>query len=77
MKNILYYSANIDYLVFSIPLAACNRTYYGLVGATYVLQVGRPGRGSLPFFCQLTFIASGDVYGDLVQLNIEEFNLGR
>ncbi|KAA0202504.1 hypothetical protein HAZT_HAZT009168 [Hyalella azteca] len=55
----------------------CNRTYYGVVGATYVLQVARPGRGSLPFFCQLTFIASGDVYGDLVQLSFEEFNLGR
>ncbi|XP_069986672.1 uncharacterized protein [Penaeus vannamei] len=55
----------------------CNRTYYGRVGATYTLQIPRPHRGTLPHFCQLTFIASGDVYGDLVQLSIEKFNLGR
>ncbi|XP_064090100.1 uncharacterized protein LOC135204060 [Macrobrachium nipponense] len=55
----------------------CNRTYYGRVGATYTLQIPRPRKGTLPHFCQLTFIASGDVYGDLVQLSIEKFNLGR
>ena len=42
-----------------------------------MLQIPRPSRGTLPFFCQLTFIASGDVYGNLVQLSIEKFNLGR
>ncbi|XP_053648958.2 uncharacterized protein [Cherax quadricarinatus] len=55
----------------------CNRTYYGRVGATYTLQVSKPTRGTLPHFCQLTFIASGDMYGDLVQLSIDKFNLGR
>ncbi|KAK4288279.1 hypothetical protein Pmani_038683 [Petrolisthes manimaculis] len=55
----------------------CNRTYYGRVGATYRLQIPRPKKGTLPHFCQLTFIASGDAYGDLVQLSIEKFNLGR
>ncbi|XP_069954902.1 uncharacterized protein [Cherax quadricarinatus] len=55
----------------------CNRTYYGRVGATYSLHIPRPPRGTLPHFCQLTFIASGDAYGDLVQLSIEKFNLGR
>ncbi|KAK8752946.1 hypothetical protein OTU49_008390, partial [Cherax quadricarinatus] len=55
----------------------CNRTYYGRMGATYTLQVPRPHEGTLPHFCQLTFIASGDLYGDLVQLGIEKFSLGR
>ncbi|XP_063849524.1 uncharacterized protein LOC135093866 [Scylla paramamosain] len=55
----------------------CNRTYYGRVGATYRLHIPRPRRGTLPHFCQLTFIASGDTYGDLVQLSIEKFTLGR
>ncbi|XP_050689048.1 uncharacterized protein LOC126981662 [Eriocheir sinensis] len=55
----------------------CNRTYYGRVGSTYTLQVRKPEKGTLPHFCQLTFIASGDVYGDLVQLSIEKFSLGR
>ncbi|KAG7178299.1 hypothetical protein Hamer_G025667 [Homarus americanus] len=55
----------------------CNRTYYGRVGATYILHIPRPHRGTLPHFCQLTFIASGDSYGDLVQLSIDKFNLGR
>ncbi|XP_071525572.1 uncharacterized protein [Panulirus ornatus] len=55
----------------------CNRTYYGRMGSTYTLQVPRPSEESLPHFCQLTFIASGDLYGDLVQLSIEKFSLGR
>ncbi|XP_076067286.1 uncharacterized protein LOC143040299 [Oratosquilla oratoria] len=55
----------------------CNRTYYGIVGATYTLEIPQPTRGTLPHFCQLTFMASGDIYGDLVQLNIEKFSLGR
>ena len=59
------------------PHTACNRTYYGRVGATYRLHIPRPRRGTLPHFCQLTFIASGDTYGDLVQLSIEKFTLGR
>ncbi|XP_042859745.1 uncharacterized protein LOC122245815 [Penaeus japonicus] len=55
----------------------CNRTYYGRVGATYTLQVAKPGRGTLPHFCQLTFVASGDDFGDLVQISFDKFNLGR
>ncbi|XP_050696526.1 uncharacterized protein LOC126985530 [Eriocheir sinensis] len=55
----------------------CNRTYYGRMGSTYTLQVHRPHETSLPHFCQLTFIASRDLYGDLVQLSIEKFSVGR
>ncbi|XP_064083288.1 uncharacterized protein LOC135199311 [Macrobrachium nipponense] len=55
----------------------CNRTYYGRVGWTYTVQVNKPVRGTLPHFCQLTFVASGDIYGDLVQLTIHKFSLGR
>ncbi|KAK3849133.1 hypothetical protein Pcinc_044099, partial [Petrolisthes cinctipes] len=55
----------------------CNRTYYGRVGWTYTLQVTKPERGTLPHFCQLTFIASGDMYGDLIQISLHKFNLGR
>lgn len=58
-------------------LAACNRTYYGRIGSTYTLQVTRPHKETLPHFCQLTFFASGKLYGDLVQLSIEKFTLGR
>ncbi|XP_069987078.1 uncharacterized protein [Penaeus vannamei] len=55
----------------------CNRTYYGRIGSTYTLQVTRPHKETLPHFCQLTFFASGKLYGDLVQLSIEKFTLGR
>ncbi|KAK7085285.1 hypothetical protein SK128_027934 [Halocaridina rubra] len=55
----------------------CNRTYYGRMGSTYTVQVPLPVSEMVPHLCQLTFIASGDLYGDLVQLSIEKFNVGR
>ncbi|XP_066984149.1 LOW QUALITY PROTEIN: uncharacterized protein [Macrobrachium rosenbergii] len=55
----------------------CNRTYYGRMGSTYTIQVPQPPAESLPHLCQLTFIASENLYGELVQLSIEEFHLGR
>ncbi|KAG7295718.1 hypothetical protein JYU34_020759, partial [Plutella xylostella] len=53
----------------------CNRTYYGLVGRGYELALGAAPR--LPFLCHLTFTAGGGALGDLLQLGIEQFRVGR
>lgn len=48
-------------------ISVCNRTYYGDVGQTYAIQVKKPA--TIPFFCHLTFTASGGSQGDIVQVN--------
>lgn len=50
--------------------AVCNRTYYGDVGKTYELELGKPLEGRLPFLCHLTFTANGHNHGDIVQVSI-------
>ncbi|XP_045473238.1 uncharacterized protein LOC123679795 [Harmonia axyridis] len=55
----------------------CNRTYSGVVGITYELELHRPKADKIPFICHLTFTAAGDDYGDLVQLTFDSFTLGR
>ncbi|XP_044736901.1 uncharacterized protein LOC123298870 [Chrysoperla carnea] len=55
----------------------CNRTYYGDVGKTYELELGKPLEGRLPFLCHLTFTANGHNHGDIVQLIFDAFNVGR
>ncbi|EAT35184.1 AAEL012633-PA [Aedes aegypti] len=45
----------------------CNRTYYGDIGRTYSLTVPPPQWNRLPFLCHLTFTASGNEQGDIVQ----------
>lgn len=47
----------------------CNRTYYGDVGRTYSLKVPPPQWNRLPFFCHITFTASGQDQGDIVQVS--------
>lgn len=53
----------------------CNRTYYGRVGRAYRLAL--PEAPPLPFLCHLTFTAGGGAHGELVQLRLEQFAVGR
>ncbi|XP_012251545.2 uncharacterized protein LOC105683496 [Athalia rosae] len=55
----------------------CNRTLYGDVGRTYVVEVRRPREDRLPFLCNLNFTAAGGDLGDLVQLTFDTFTVGR
>ncbi|XP_039292120.1 uncharacterized protein LOC111044919 [Nilaparvata lugens] len=55
----------------------CNRTYYGEIGRTYELELHRPREDSLPYICHLTLAAGGGEYGDIVQVTLESFTLGR
>ncbi|XP_060528816.1 uncharacterized protein LOC132703517 [Cylas formicarius] len=55
----------------------CNRTYLGVVGTTYDLELHRPKEDKIPFICHLTFTAAGDDYGDLIQVTFDSFTLGR
>lgn len=56
---------HIDFIFFPV----CNRTYYGDVGKTYELKLGKPIDGRLPFLCHLTFTANGDMHGEIVQVS--------
>ncbi|XP_037908293.1 uncharacterized protein LOC119649946 isoform X2 [Hermetia illucens] len=55
----------------------CNRTYYGDQGFTYSLELHRPKEDKIPYICLLTFTAAGGVHGDIVQVTLESFTLGR
>ncbi|XP_001841887.2 uncharacterized protein LOC6031035 isoform X2 [Culex quinquefasciatus] len=55
----------------------CNRTYYGDIGRTYSLTVPPPQWNRLPFLCHLTFTASGNEQGDIVQIIFDRFTVGR
>uniref|UniRef100_A0A182QA36 CUB domain-containing protein n=1 Tax=Anopheles farauti TaxID=69004 RepID=A0A182QA36_9DIPT len=55
---------------------ACNRTLHGEAGRTYELQIQNPG-GAYPFVCHLNFTATGGLYGDIVQLNLAKFSIGK
>ncbi|KAK9889675.1 hypothetical protein WA026_007054 [Henosepilachna vigintioctopunctata] len=55
----------------------CNRTYLGLVGRKYDLELHRPKSDKIPFICHLTFTAAGEEYGEIVQLTFDSFTLGR
>jgi len=55
----------------------CNRTLYGDVGRTYEISLQRPRDVRPPFFCHLTFTASGRDFGDLIQLTFDEMSIGR
>ncbi|XP_055538811.1 uncharacterized protein LOC129726149 [Wyeomyia smithii] len=55
----------------------CNRTYYGDIGRTYSLAVPPPQWNRLPFLCHLTFTASGNEQGDIVQIIFDKFTVGR
>ncbi|XP_053680820.1 uncharacterized protein LOC128731713 [Anopheles nili] len=55
---------------------ACNRTLHGEAGRTYELQLQNPD-GAYPFVCHLNFTASGGQYGDIVQLNLAKFSIGK
>ncbi|XP_052901737.1 uncharacterized protein LOC128309403 [Anopheles moucheti] len=55
---------------------ACNRTLHGEAGRTYELQIQNP-HGVYPFVCHLNFTATGGLYGDIVQLNLAKFSIGK
>ncbi|XP_053674728.1 uncharacterized protein LOC128725034 [Anopheles nili] len=55
----------------------CNRTYYGSIGLTYNLELHRPKEDRIPYVCILTFTAAGGNYGDIVQVTLDSFTLGR
>ncbi|XP_035906292.1 uncharacterized protein LOC118509603 isoform X2 [Anopheles stephensi] len=55
----------------------CNRTYYGNIGLTYNLELHRPKEDRIPYVCILTFTAAGGSYGDIVQVTLDSFTLGR
>lgn len=51
-------------------------TYYGEVGRSYELDLFESRNLHPPFVCQLTFVAAGDIYGDLVQILFRDMDLG-
>ncbi|XP_046807625.1 uncharacterized protein LOC111683168 isoform X2 [Lucilia cuprina] len=55
----------------------CNRTYYGDIGLTYSLELHRPKQDRLPYVCVLTFTAAGGQHGDVVQVTLDSFTIGR
>ncbi|KFB42898.1 AGAP006444-PA-like protein [Anopheles sinensis] len=55
----------------------CNRTYYGDIGLTYNLELHRPKEDRIPYVCILTFTAAGGNFGDIVQVTLDSFTLGR
>ncbi|XP_039229997.1 uncharacterized protein LOC26536190 isoform X2 [Drosophila yakuba] len=55
----------------------CNRTYYGDIGQTYALELHRPKQDRVPFVCVLTFTAAGGQHGDVVQVTLDSFTIGR
>ncbi|XP_055536271.1 uncharacterized protein LOC129724969 isoform X2 [Wyeomyia smithii] len=55
----------------------CNRTYYGNIGLTYDLELHRPKEDRIPYVCILTFTAAGGNHGDIVQVTLESFTLGK
>ncbi|XP_038115047.1 uncharacterized protein LOC6050731 isoform X2 [Culex quinquefasciatus] len=55
----------------------CNRTYYGNIGLTYDLELHRPKEDRIPYVCILTFTAAGGNNGDIVQVTLESFTLGK
>ncbi|XP_043865522.1 uncharacterized protein LOC6586587 isoform X3 [Drosophila mojavensis] len=55
----------------------CNRTYYGDIGQTYSLELHRPKQDRVPFVCVLTFTAAGGQHGDVVQVTLDSFTIGR
>ncbi|XP_049313230.1 uncharacterized protein LOC105221859 isoform X3 [Bactrocera dorsalis] len=55
----------------------CNRTYYGDIGLTYSLELYRPKQDRLPYVCVLTFTAAGGQHGDVVQVTLDSFTIGR
>ncbi|XP_058053296.1 uncharacterized protein LOC131205280 [Anopheles bellator] len=70
---------NFDCLDRSDEPAACtvcNRTLHGEAGRTYELQIAN-SRDAYPFTCHLNFSASGGQYGDIVQLNLAKFSVGK
>ncbi|XP_029726486.2 uncharacterized protein LOC109623124 isoform X2 [Aedes albopictus] len=55
----------------------CNRTYYGNIGLTYDLELHRPKEDRIPYVCILTFTAAGGNNGDIVQITLDSFTLGK
>ncbi|GAB0095570.1 uncharacterized protein DMENIID0001_109660 [Sergentomyia squamirostris] len=55
----------------------CNRTYYGNLGLTYDLELHRPKEDRIPYICVLTFTAAGGIHGDIVQITLESFTVGK
>ncbi|XP_031626059.1 uncharacterized protein LOC116342540 [Contarinia nasturtii] len=55
----------------------CNRTYYGNLGMTNYIELIRPKDERLPFVCEMNFTAAGGIYGDIVQITVEGFSVGR
>ncbi|CAL4068032.1 unnamed protein product [Meganyctiphanes norvegica] len=55
---------------------ACNSTYYGEVGRSYEINLEEGGPLKPPFTCHITFVAAGDIYGDLVQISFRDLQLG-
>lgn len=63
------YSNLIFFISFGF-ISVCNRTYYGDIGRTYALRVPPPQWNRLPFLCHITFTASGQEQGDIVQVKL-------
>ena len=55
---------------------ACNVTYYGEVGRSYEIELRSSRVIKPPFTCILSFVAAGDIYGDLVQVVVRDLQLG-
>ncbi|XP_050432272.1 uncharacterized protein LOC126840515 [Adelges cooleyi] len=55
----------------------CNRTYYGDVGKTYEFELHRPKPDKLPFICFIKLVAPGQHLGDLIQVTLDSFTIGR
>jgi len=56
---------------------ACGQVYYGEVRRTYDLQVRWPRRNNRDSTCNVTLVAAGGRHGDIVQITLKKFSLGK
>lgn len=56
---------------------ACSHIYYGEVGRTYEVQVLWPHRNPPDSTCNVTLVAAGGPHGDIVQVALRKFSIGK
>ncbi|XP_018025547.2 uncharacterized protein LOC108681078 [Hyalella azteca] len=55
----------------------CDHIYYGEVGRTYEVQVQWPRRNLRDSTCNVTLVAAGGPHGDIVQVALRKFSIGK
>ncbi|XP_076335553.1 uncharacterized protein LOC143238855 [Tachypleus tridentatus] len=56
--------------------SVCNKTFHGYIKIKYPLRIIEPPQRHLPFFCKITFMASGGQLGKIVEIKFLSFTIG-